>query len=249
MNAYLLPGVLGLLTGFMLYWTGLCHPTGLSRALSLRRSTELRSSLSAVGYGMLLAALLGWLAVLDVDRIEVLPLTAGTLLGGALLGVCCALCGFTPSTAFAGVGGGSPAISVVPEALSVLLGCLGMTWLLPFLSGFTAPLQGLRYSAATLFRVTLDEPWLLEGGFLGLGCLGLLLVTIAICVPNPRRVQSPVSAEASAPEPSQPAPEEIPDPEEAPADAFIAALEGEEPLVIDTGVTEDAPDDGENQDD
>ena len=245
MNAYLLPGLLGLLTGILLYWTGLCQPEGLCRALSLRRSTELRSGLSALGYAIAGTALLGWLAVLDVDTIQVLPLTPGALLGGALLGVCCGLCGFTPSTAFAGAGGGSPAAAVVPEALCVLAGCGGMAWLLPVLSGPMAALQSPVWADGTLFRVTLDENYLLDGGFLALGCGGLLIAVIGLCIPNPK----PKQAEEAAPlPPEEPAPAAAPPPEEATADVVIALQEGEEPLVIDTGVPlpeeteEDAPD-------
>jgi len=239
MNAYLIPGLLGLLTGLLLNWGQLSRAEGLRHALGLRRSLALRTGLTALGWGVLLTALLMWLAVIDVDGVDVLPLSLGTLLGGLLLGVCAGLCGCTPTTAFAGQGSGCGAL----EALCVLAGCFGMTWLLPSLTDLLAPLQDMSpYADATLFKVTLDEQFLFEGGFLGMLCLGALLAVWGICVPSPRAVIIPdeAVAERAAETPLPPAEVPAPDPEDAPAETIIAALEGEEPLVVDAGM--DAPD-------
>ncbi len=305
MTAYLFPGVLGLLTGLLLRWNGFSRPAQTRLALGLKRSCALRSALTALGWGMAGTALLCWLAVIDVDQIEVLPLSAGVLVGGLLFGAAAGLCGFTPTTAFAG-------LSAAPlEALCVLAGCFAGTWLLPELDSLLTPLRtAAPYSAATLFRVTLDEPWLLGGGFLGQGCVGLLLAAVALCIPSPRPVlltniaapaESPAAAEDTNPsseeaQPSDPPEEtepadspaspEPPDPEAAaaspddadPADPpsdtdspeessseaaanpatpddsakddaplaveapFVALLEGEEPLIVDTALDETAPD-------
>lgn len=248
MSRYILPGMLGLLVGLLLNWAGFSRQEGLRRALGLRRSLPLRSGLTAVGWAMAVTALLCWLAVIDVDTIVVLPLSAGALLGGAALGIAAGLCGFTPSTAFAGLGAGRAL-----EALSTLAGCAVMTLLLPRLDGVIAPLrQAAPYSAATLFQVTLDEPFLLGGGFLGQGCAGLLLVAIALCVPSPRPVilpddTLPAPVPPASPEtfdlPDSTAPEADPSPEDAAEDTFVALLPGEEPLVVDTELDDEA--DGE----
>ncbi len=227
MKGYILPGICGLLLGLILHWVGLHRPEGLRATLALRRSCALRSILYALGFAMAATALLCWLAVIDVDTIEVLPLSAGVLAGGVLFGVAAGLSGFTPGTAFAGIGGGP----VLP-ALCVLAGCLAGTWALPLME---APLTALRrlgpQSVTTLFQVTLDEPFLLDGGFLGQGCAGLLLMAIAACIPSPRPVPVEIlpkadAEEAAAPEDTPAAPEE--------AEAFVALLPGEEPLVVDT---------------
>lgn len=246
MTAYLIPGVLGLLTGLLLHWTGLSRSVGVYHALGLRRSIPLRSGLSALGYGFAGTALLTWLAVIDVDLIKVLPLSLGVLIGGALLGVCCGLCGFTPTTAFASLGSG-----VALEALSTLAGCFAMTWLLPTLSGLISPLQSAApHSAATLFEVTLDEPFLLGGGYLGLGCVGVLLVVIAVCIPNPKPViltEEAIAAKAAEVPVPDPAPEDVPDPESAADEAFVAILEGEEPLIVDTEAPGEAPEEAPDE--
>lgn len=249
MTAYLIPGVMGLLTGLLLHWARFSRQEGLRSALGLRRSLALRSGLSALGWGLMLTALLMWLAVIDVDEVAVLPLSLGALLGGALLGVCAALCGWTPSTAFAGLGAGNAL-----EALCVLAGCFAGTWLLSPLDAAFAPLRTAPpYAAATLFRVTLDEPYLLAGDFLGLGCVGALLAAIGLCVPSPKPVlltDEEVAARAAAAEsadeaetasPEEPDREASPDPEAAPEETVVALLEGEEPLVIDTAMDEEAP--------
>lgn len=185
MSGYLFPGVLGLLLGLLLHWTGFDQRAGVRSALGLRRSNALRSGLTAVGWSMALTALLCWLAVIDVDTIAVLPLSLGTVLGGVLLGVAAGLCGFTPSTAFAGLGGGSAPL----EALCVLAGCGAASLLLPSLEGVFSPLRtAAPYVHATLFEVTLDEAFLLGGGFLGQASAGAVLIVIALCIPSPKPV-------------------------------------------------------------
>lgn len=226
MNAYLIPGLLGLLTGLLLNWGQLSRAEGLRHALGLRRSLALRTGLTALGWGVLLTALLMWLAVIDVDGVDVLPLSLGTLLGGALFGVCAGLCGFTPTTAFAG-------LPRSLEALCVLAGCFTGTLFSPVLGGLLTPLHA-PWTSATLFQVTLDEPWLLSGSFLGLGALGALLAVWGLCVPSPKAVIVPdeVIAERAAEA------EDPPSTEEAPAETVVAVLEGEEPLIVDTAMDE-----------
>lgn len=270
MSVYLLPGLLGLLLGLVLRWTRLCSPHVLREALALRLSHGLRTLLFANGCAMALAALLMWLAVIDVDGVAVLPLSAGVLAGGAVFGMAAALSGYTPLTAFPGAVAGNRL-----EALCTLLGCLAGSLLLPLLESPLAALQALPpQSAATVFRVTLDEEFLLGGGFLGQGCAGLLLAAIAVCIPSnlvaarraaeaessPEETSAPLlllpapqpaedmAADASAeevadgPPPEDDAPAEAPAPddeaEDAAADAFIAALPGEPPLVVDTALDE-----------
>lgn len=242
MNAYLIPGILGLLTGLLLHWGQLSRAEGLRCALGLRRSLTLRTGLTALGWGVMLTALLMWLAVIDVDRVAVLPLSLGGLLGGAVFGICAGLCGFTPTTAFAG-------LPRSLEALCVIVGCFAGALLSPALSGLLAPLHRPLLDV-TLFEVTLDEPWLLSGGNLGLGALGALLAVWGLCVPSPKPELIPdeviagraEEAEESQPEVSlsadQPSAEEPSDLSDAPAETVVAILEGEEPLIVDTALDE-----------
>lgn len=200
MKAFLLPGITGLLLGLILRWTQLCYPAAMRQALSLRVSHALRSLLYFIGAGMALTALLMWLAVIDVDEVVVLPLSAGTLAGGAVFGVAVALAGYTPLTAFAGLGGGKSG-----EAFCTLAGCFAGTLLLPLLEGPLSALQAIPpFSATTLFSVTLDEPYLLGGGLLAQGMAGLLLMTIAACIPSNRRAAARSAApdEAAAASPA-----------------------------------------------
>lgn len=272
MTAYLIPGVMGLLTGLLLRWAGFFRADNLRMALGLRRARSgwfdpLRSGLTAIGYAMALTALLCWLAVIDVDDIDVLALSLGAGLGGGVFGVAAGLCGFTPTTAFAGLGAGNAA-----EALCVLAGCFAGSWLLSPLEGLLSPLRTAPpYAAATLFKMTLDDPFLLSGGFLAQGCAGLLLAVIALCIPSPRPVlltDAEVAARAEAAQAGEAAPEEAaaeeeeaspgeaeesaeaespdaegsdgqPLPEDAPAETFVALLEGEEPLVVDTELADE----------
>ena len=268
MNAYLIPSLLGLLTGLLLHWGQFSRAEGLRHALGLRRSLTLRTGLTALGWGVLLTSLLMWLAVIDVDRVDVLPLSLGTLLGGALFGVCAGLCGFTPTTAFAGLPRNL-------DALCVIVGCFAGTLLSPALDGLLTPLH-TPWTSTTLFQVTLDEPWLLSGGNLGLGALGALLATWGLCVPSPKPViveptepplhrgggspsgesegfvsakLTPQSANADS-SPTKGSLDNTPD--FAPAETVVAVLEGEEPLIVDTAMDEadqsDEPDADEADD-
>ncbi|MBQ7850033.1 MAG: YeeE/YedE family protein [Clostridia bacterium] len=252
MKGYVLPGVLGLLLGLTLHWTGLSRPGALRDALGLRRSHALRSVLYMIGVPMALTALLCWLAVIDVDGVAVLPLSAGALAGGVVFGVSAALCGYTPLTAFAGLGSGRTV-----EALCTLAGCLTAALLLPLLEKPLTALYALPPTAhATMFRTTLDEPYLLGGGFRGQFLAGVLVMVVAICIPSNlgRFAAAPAVAEDAPPDDaagSDAAPEEeaeaaLPAPEPvallpaaAPEEAFVALLPGEEPLVVDTEM--DAP--------
>lgn len=207
MRVYLIPGMLGLLAGLLLHWAGFDQPGGLRSALGLRRSLTLRSGLSALGYAIAGSAALIWLAVIDVDDLITLPADWYTLLGGLLFGVSAALCGFTPSTAFAG-------LSAAPlEALCTLAGLALCTFFLPEGIAQTAPAPAL----------------------LPLGCAGLLLAAVALCIPNPKSKALPEPD--ATPEPVS----DAPDPESAPEETFVAVLEGEEPLVVDTSVESEEP--------
>lgn len=208
MTAYFLPGMMGLLTGLMLHWAGFSCPGGLRDALALRRRIPTRSGLTALGWGAALCALLTWLAVLDVDTIRVLPLSAGALGGGVVFGVCAGLCGFTPVTACA-----SLAASPV-EALATLAGCVLGTALLPYLPALPV---------GEALSLPLKEQ----------ACAGLLMAAVGLCIPC-RAVNTP-PAEAAAPPAEDPPP-----PADAPAETFVALLESEEALVIDTGLDEAA---------
>lgn len=210
MKVYLIPGMLGLLAGLLLHWAGFDQPGNLRTALGLRRGhsphfSPLRSGLSALGYAIAGAAVLIWLAVIDTDNLITIPTDWYTGLGGLLFGVSAALCSFTPSTAFAG-------LSAAPlEALCVLAGLTLCTLFLP---------EGSAQAAAA-------------PDLLSLACVGLLLVVIALCIPNPKVKAETIQDAASAPEPPS-EPEDAPDPESAPEETFVAILEGEEPLVVDT---------------
>ena len=207
MSVYLIPGMLGLLAGLLLHWAGCDRPGSLRDALGLRRGrsphfSPLRSGFSALGYAIAGSALLIWLAVIDTDDLLHIPADWYTALGGLIFGVSAGACGFTPSTAFAG-------LAAAPlEALCALAGLAVGTFFLP---------EGVAQSAPV--------PELLP-----LGCAGILLAVIALCIPNPKASPLPEPAEAPDPIPV----DEASNPESAPEETFVAVLEDEEPLVVDT---------------
>lgn len=213
MKALLMPALCGLLLGMALFAARLLSPDGLRDSLCLRPSHAAKATLWALGVAIAGMALLCWLAVMDVDRIEPLQLHLGTLLGGALFGVCAALCGYTPGTALPGAAGKGAL-----EALCVALGCLAGGFLTRYL-----PVEAIQRlweaPAGTLFRMTLTEPYWFAGGFGRQGCIGLALMLLGAFWPSGQRrmrVQPPETPVESNEQ-----------------EAFVAALPGEEPLIVD----------------
>ena len=239
MTRLVLNGMIGLMMGIALHLCAVDRADHAREALILRRRSVAKALLWAMGSMAALTALLMWLAVIDVDDVPVLPLTGRMLLGGAVAGVSLGLAGFTPETAFAGMGGGR-----FTESLCAIAGC-GAAWLLtPYVAPLLAPADAwFTPLRATLFRVTLDEPFLLPGGFLAQGCVGLALCLLALLLPRDQPAPLPVTTPPPpADEPAaEPAEEPISiEPEEVQEDTVVVALPGEEPVVVDTEAS-DAP--------
>ena len=220
MNTIILGGLSGLLLGMTVQAAGLTDPQRVRDAVALRRFGLVKTLLAFLGFGALMTALLGWLAVLDVDLLTVRPLDIATLLGGVLVGVGVWLSGLLPGTALGGIGGGR-----LWESLCAVAGCLVGALALPWVTAWVQPLHSAAWSQATLFRVTLDAPYLLPGSFLGLGVFGLVLLGLAAYVPAEH-------AEKEEPETVKPVHHSAP--ELAAQESVMAILPGEEPLVVDT---------------
>ena len=188
MSTIVFGGLTGLLLGLAMQAAGLTDARRFQHLVALRRNDMLKMTLAFLGFGALMVAGLGWLAVLDVDLLAVRPLDIATLLGGVLAGVAIWLCGLMPGTALGGIGGGR-----LWESLCAVAGGLIGALALPWVSGWIQSLRQMVWSQATLFRVTLDSPYLLPGGFLGLGVLGLVWLALAAYVPM-ARVESEVPA-------------------------------------------------------
>jgi len=234
---YLVPG---LLLGMALQRCGLGSATRVRRMLAWRDLRPLRCLLAAIGFGMLMTAFLSWLAVIDIDETPVLPLDGGVVIGGLIVGVSLGLTGCSVGVCLAEAGGGR-----MLHGLSGLLGAAVGVVVFRLLGDTPQAIDTLLPGGRlTLFRTTLDKPWLLDGSFLGVGCAGALLLVVSVVLP--RRGGQPEPEEDAAP-PVQ----EAAAPETLPADAFIATLPEEEPMVVDTAMNppeeeaEEPPEDDE----
>ncbi len=226
----LIYGILaGLFLGLALRWSALTDREHFRLALSFRASTVLRTVLAFLGWGAVMMAFLGWLAVLDVDLLAVFPLSGAVLIGGAVAGFGAALCGCTPLTALGGIGGGR-----FFESLCTVAGCVLGTLAYALTGDLFQPLSTLVPQLdGTFFRVTLDEPFLFQGGFLGQGCIGAVLLALALWIPALRLEVA--HEDAPAQEEDAPAPEipVEPEPDAVSEEVIVMTLEGEETLVID----------------
>lgn len=223
MKELLLGGLAGLALGIAAQRLQLHRRAELRCAVGLLAPGLMRALLLMLGAGTILTALMMWLAVIDVDTVAVLPLDAGTLIGGVLFGAALGLAGLAPGTSGVLLGAGR-----LLEGLSAVAGCVAGAFLLPLLEPLFAVLRGwLAPRAATWFQVTLDEPYLFAGGFLGQGCLGLAIFAAALCIR--RAHEAPPE-----PEPAAPVPETSDEPQAVQEDALVVTLPGEEPVVVDT---------------
>ena len=91
----------------------------------------------------------------------------------------------------------------------------------------------------TLSRTTLTSPFLLSGGFLLHGAVGVILLAVGLCVGRERPGQAESSQAATHMEAppvrsAETAAEAPPSPEDASAETVVAALPQEEPWTLDT---------------
>lgn len=222
MKELILGGLAGLALGIAAQRLHLHRRDEFRCALGLLAPSLLRKLLVALGLGTLLTALLMWLAVIDVDTVAVPLLDGGTVIGGVLFGAVLGWSGLAPATS--GVVLGADRFW---EGLCAVAGCVAGAALLPYVEGvFPALRSWLSAEGSTWFQVTLDEPYLFAGGFLGQGCIGLVIAAAGLCI---RRAREDPPQEESAPV------EEVSaEPQDVQEETFVAILPGEEPVVVDT---------------
>lgn len=225
-------GALGLFLGWIFQRAGLACPDTLREALGMRRRGLWRMTLVALGTATLGVAFLGWLAVLDVDHLVIAPLNAGVVLGSLLLGAAMGFTGYTPGGILTGVGGGKPLAGVCALAGGVAgaVCCRLAAEALAGINGWFPAAEG------TLFRTTLHAPYLLKGGFMLHGAVGLTLLAVGLCISREREKAPPQAAgESETPVRSaDAAAESPPSPEDAAAETVVAALPQEETWTMDT---------------
>ena len=222
-------GIAGLLLGMAAQSLGLSDRGQVTASIGLGSRGMLRATLYALGLGAVLTAFLGWLAVIDVDLLTVLPLHGGTILGAAVFGVAAGLTGVTLGGALTMTGGGC-----FLEGLCAVIGCLAGAAALPWLAPVTAWAQGwFPAMDQTWFRVTLDEPYLFNGGFLGQACLGAVLAALAVILGPERGTETVPEPEVREAQPVSTDAREIRE------DTVVATLPGEEPVVVDTATPEE----------
>ena len=140
MSTIVFGGLTGLLLGLATQAAGLTDARRFQHLVALRRNDMLKTVLAFLGFGALMVAFLGWLAVLDVDLLAVRSLNGATLLGGVLAGVAVWLCGLMPGTALGGIGGGR-----LWESLCAVAGCFVGALALPWVAGWTQPLRSMAW--------------------------------------------------------------------------------------------------------
>ena len=126
MRELLLGGGTGLVLGIAVQRMGLTRRECLRQTAALRNRQALRVLLMSLGLSALLVSLLMWLAVIDVDELQVVPLHGGTVLGGLLFGAVIGWMGQTPGSAAASLGGDR-----FFEGACGVAGCLAGAALLP----------------------------------------------------------------------------------------------------------------------
>ena len=169
---------LGLVLGWIFQRAGLARPHTLKEALGMRQRSLWRMLLIALGTATVCVAFLGWLAVLDVDHLEILPLNGTLVVGSLILGAAMGFTGYTPGSMLAQLGGGKPLAGLCAVAGGVA-GAVCYGWI-------ASPVEAINgwfpEIAGTLSRTTLTSPFLLSGGFLLHGAVGVILLAVGLCV-------------------------------------------------------------------
>ena len=141
----------------------------------MRQRSLWRMLLIALGTATVCVAFLGWLAVLDVDHLEILPLNGTLVVGSLILGTAMGFTGYTPGSMLAQLGGGKPLAGLCAVAGGVA-GAVCYGWI-------ASPVEAINgwfpEIAGTLSRTTLTSPFLLSGGFLLHGAVGVILLFAA----------------------------------------------------------------------
>lgn len=197
MKEWILGGAVGLVLGIAMQRLHLHRRDEFRCALGLLEPAMLRRLLTALGVGTMLTALMMWLAVIDVDTVAAPALDGGTLLGGAAFGAVLGWSGLAPATSGAVLGADR-----LLEGLCAVAGCAAGALLLPWAEKlFPVLRQWLTVEGRTIFRVTLDEPWLFAGGFLGQACVGAVILAAGLCVRRAHETPAPPEATPTPEEP------------------------------------------------
>ena len=200
------------------------RPHTLKEALGMRQRSLWRMLLIALGTATVCVAFLGWLAVLDVDHLEILPLNGTLVVGCLILGAAMGFTGYTPGSMLAQLGGGKPLAGLCAVAGGVA-GAVCYGWIaspVEAINGWFPEITG------TLSRTTLTSPFLLSGGFLLHGTVGVILLAVGLCVggERPGQAESPQAAtrmEAPPVRSAETAAEAPPSPEDASAETVVAS--------------------------
>ncbi len=173
--------LLGGVFGGILYWTGAARPEKIIDMLSFRCLKLIKIIIGAIGVSSVLFAIFNLTKITGNMNYNITPTNLGVVIGGLIFGI--------------GLGwsGGYPSGSIVALGTNLFVKSI---WLI--VGGFAGALvYSFTYSKLsdlgvfdimdmgklTLFNISDKYSYLLPGGYIGLGVLGILSIIISFAIP------------------------------------------------------------------
>ncbi len=173
--------LLGGLFGGVLYWTGAARPEKVIDMLSFRCLKLIKIVIGAIGVSSVLFAIFNITKIAGNMNYNITPVNLGVVIGGLIFGIGLGWSGGYPSGSIAALGSNMFTRSI---------------WLI--VGGFVGALvHSFTYSKLidigvfkimdmgklTLFNISDEYVYLLPGGYIGLGLLGVISIIISFAIP------------------------------------------------------------------
>lgn len=182
MNNILGAIVLGALFGGALYYVGASNPRKLLKMLRLEDLTIMKIILFAIGFSNVLMALAVFLGIFNIGHLSIKTMNLGVVIGGLIFGLGFGLLGTCPGTCMAAAGsfGIRQALATVKGGIfGALAFSLSYGWLEK-----NGLVNSMNYGKLTIFNLSKKFPAVLNIGFEGLLFIGLVLMAVAVYLPD-----------------------------------------------------------------
>ena len=174
--------LLGGLFGFALYYGEATNPKRLISMLALQNLSVMKIILFAIGLSSFLLSLATFVGVFDVAHLSIKTTHLGVLIGGLIFGVGFGWAGTCPGTCVASSSSGG-----LHKGIGVILGGLAGAFAFSLSYGFLDNLglfSAMNLGKLTLFNISEKFPSVFSIGFGGLAILGILIMAVAILLPE-----------------------------------------------------------------
>lgn len=173
--------LLGGAFGGVLYWIGAARPEKVIAMLSFRCLKLMKITIGAIGLSSVLFAIFSLTKIIGNVNYNVTNVSLGVVIGGLIFGIGLGWSGGYPSGSIAALG-----TNVFMKAIWVILGGFvgALTYSLTYSKlNELGIFNIMNMGKLTVFNISDQYSYILPGGYIGLGILGLLLIIISFVIP------------------------------------------------------------------